>query len=109
MDILEYVVNVENDAKEDLNFPMTYQGNEDINIVEPKYNNLKSGEKVKFKIKSNIKEIIIIDEQWYYLKKNEEGFFELETVIKSKKGNTVVIGKKLPNNSCSYLASYEIK
>ena len=109
MDILEYVVNVENDAKEDLSFPMTYQGEEDINIVEPKYNNLKSGEKVKFKIKSNLKEIIIIDEQWYYLKKNEEGFFELETVIKSKKGKTVVIGKKLPNNSCAYLASYEIK
>ena len=109
MQILEYIVNVESDAKEELSFPTTYKGKEDINIIEPKYNNLKSGEKVKFKIKSNLEEIIIIDGQWHYLKKNEEGFFELETVIKSQKGNSVIIGKKKPPNSCEYLALYTIK
>ena len=109
MQILEYIVNVESDAKEELSFPTTYKGKEDINIIEPKYNNLKSGEKVKFKIKSNLEEIIIIDGQWHYLKKNEEGFFELETVIQSQKGNSVIIGKKKPPNSCEYLALYTIK
>ena len=59
-----------------LAFPLFYSGNEDINIIEPFYDNLKSGEKVKFKIKSSLDEIIIIiDEKWHRLKKNNEGFF----------------------------------
>ena len=106
--ILEYRVNVENYAKEKLAFPMTYSGSEEVNIIEPLYDNLKSGEKVKFKIKSNLDEIIIIDNQWHYLKKNEFGYFELEINIKSKKGNNVIVGKKKGSNSCSYLVSFNV-
>ena len=53
-DILEYIVNVSNNVKNKLSFPKTFKGKEDINIIEPIYNNLKSGEKVKFKIISNL-------------------------------------------------------
>ena len=106
--ILEYNINVEKNSKEKLAFPMTYGGSEEVNIIEPLYDNLKSGEKVKFKIKSKLDEIIIIDGQWHHLKKNESGFFELETKIKTKKGNNLIIGKKKGTNSCGYLVSYNV-
>ena len=108
LDILEYTVNVSNDAKNKLSFPKTFKGKEDINIIEPIYNNLKSGEKVKFKIKSNLEEIIIIDGKWNYLKKNEEGYFEFETTIQSQKGKSVFIGKPKPPKSCDHLVSYDV-
>jgi ribosomal protein L20A (L18A) len=107
-DILEYIVNVSNNVKNKLSFPKTFKGKEDINIIEPIYNNLKSGEKVKFKIKSNLEEIIIIDGKWNYLKKNEEGYFEFETTIQSQKGKSVIIGKPKPPNSCDHLVSYDV-
>ena len=59
--ILEYSVNVENDAKNSLKFPHSYSGSKDINIIEPLYDNLKHGQNVKFKIKSNLETLIIID------------------------------------------------
>ena len=34
--------------------------------------NIKSGEIVKFKMTSNFDDIIIIDNQWHYLKKNDD-------------------------------------
>ena len=107
-DMLEYAVNVENDAKKKLAFPEFYSGKEELNVIEPFYDNLKSGEKVKFKIKSNLDEIIIIDEKWHRLKKNEEGFFETEIKIKTIKGKNVIIGKKDGSLSCSYLVSYNV-
>ena len=103
--ILEYAVNVENNAKKHLKFPTFYAGNEDINIIEPLYDNLKSGEKVKFKIESILDEIIIVDDEWHYLKRNEQGYFEFETIIKTKKGKTVEIVKK--TDSGSYLTIFE--
>ena len=78
LDMLEYAVNVENDAKKKLAFPEFYSGKEDINVIEPFYDNLKSGEKVKFKIKSNLDEIIIIDEKWHRLKKMKKDFLKLK-------------------------------
>lgn len=108
-DILEYIINVNSDAKKELFYPHFYKGKSDIIIIEPLYNYLKSGEKVKFKIKSNLEEIIIIDGKWNYLKKNDDGYFLFETNIQTQKGCYVVIGKKKPDsNSCDYLAKYDV-
>ena len=109
-DILEYSVVVDRDAKKELSFPQSYMGKEDINIIEPLYNNLRSGQKVKFKIKSNLDEIIIIDGEWHHLKKNPQGFFELEKIIQSQRGQSLVVGKPKPENpnSCDYLVTYNV-
>ena len=74
--ILEYTVIVENDSKNELKFPMTYNETNNINLIEPLYDNLKSGEKVKFKIKSDLDTIILIDGKWNYLKKMKMGFLK---------------------------------
>ena len=108
-DIITYVVNVENDAKEELKFPHTYNGSEEINIIEPLYDNLKTGDKVKFKIKSALDSIIIIDGKWHYLERNEQGFFEEEITIQTSSGKGLVVGKKNENNGCSFLVQYSIK
>ena len=110
-EIIEYIVNVKNDATKQLSFPQSYKGKEDINIIEPLYNNLKRGGKVKFKIKSNnLNQIIIIDGEWHRLQKNASGYFELETIIQSQSGSSVVVGKPNPNdpNSCDYLVKYNV-
>ena len=74
--ILEHTVIVENDAKNELKFPMTYNETKNINLIEPLYGNLKSGEKVKFKIKSDLDTIILIDGKWNYLKKMKMDFLK---------------------------------
>ena len=106
--ILDYVVNVEKDAKEQLSFPTIYSIAKNINLIEPLYDNLKSGEKVKFKIKSDLETIIIIDEQWHYLKKNQNKIFEDEITIQSKPGSNVVVGMKKESNKCEYMLSYKV-
>ena len=106
--ILEYAVNVENNAKNHLKFPTFYAGKEDINVIEPLYDNLRSGEKVRFKIESILDEIIIIDDEWHYLKRNEQGYFEFETIIKTKKGKIVKIGKKTDSGSCLPIIQYNV-
>ena len=106
--ILNYQVIVENDAKEQLSFPKFYRGKEEIIIIEPIYDFLKSGEKIKFKIKSDLDEIIIIDQIWKYLKKNKEGFFEFETIIKSSRGQSLKISKRNGPNNSNTLAEYSI-
>ena len=62
---------------------MTYNETNNINLIEPLYDNLKSREKVKFKIKSDLDTIILIDGKWNYLKKNENGLFEEEITIQT--------------------------
>ncbi len=108
--LVEYVVMVENDSIQQLSFPKFYNGKEDLNIIEPVYNNLRTGENVKFKIKTNLEEIVIKDgDEWYYLKKNEQGYFEKEFVIESQPGQTVEIGKKNPNaNNYLFLVCYNV-
>ena len=106
--ILEYMVNVQNDAFQQLAFPITYAGCEDINIIEPLYDNLKQGQPVKFKIESKLDEIIIIDGEWHHLNKNQNGYFEFDTVIKTQRGNNVNIGKKNGMNGCDSLVSYKV-
>ena len=91
---LYYVVNVENDSKINLSFPETFSGSNKINIIEPFYDKLKSGEKVKFKMISDIDKIFIDNgDTKEYLEKNENGFFEKEIVIKSKPGDKIRIGE----------------
>ena len=106
--ILGYTVNVENDSKKILKFPHPYSGSKDINIIEPLYDNLKHGEKVKFKIKSDLETLIILDKEWHYLNKNEEGYFEKEITIEKEVGKNLIVGKKTENDSCSYLMAYDI-
>jgi len=108
--LVEYVVMVENDSIQQLSFPKFYNGKEDLNIIEPVYNNLRTGENVKFKIKTNLEEIVIKDgDEWYYLKKNEQGYFEKEIIIQSQPGQNVKIGKKNPNeDNYLFLACYNV-
>ena len=108
LDMLEYAVNVENNAIKKLAFPTLYAGKENINVIEPMYDNLGSGAKIKFKIISTLNDIIIIDNIWNYLKRNAQGYFEFETIIKSKKGNKVIIGNKTETGSCGYLVQYNV-
>ena len=67
--IIDYIVKVENDAKKEIYFPRIYDKAKNMNLIEPLYDNLKSGGKVKFKIKSDLDTIIIIDNEWNYLEK----------------------------------------
>jgi len=107
--VLEYAINVENDAIKKLTFPTFYAGKENINIIEPLYDNLRSGEKVKFKIESILNDIIIIDDdEWHYLKRNEQRYFEFETIIKTKKGKNVIIAHKTGFITAGYLAQYNV-
>ena len=100
---MKYKVLVENDNKEQLSFPKFYSGKEDITIVEPVYNFLKSGEKIIFKIISDLDKIIIVDQMRNYIKKNEQGFFEFETIIQSSRGEFI----KISNNS-NTLVKYNV-
>jgi transglutaminase/protease-like cytokinesis protein 3 len=106
--IVEYKVNVENDTKKELKFPHAYSGANAIQLIEPLYNGLKSGTRVKFKMKSDLDTIIIIDgDTWHYLKRNKEGFFEKEIKIQSKPRKTVEIGKH-EAKSCLSLFIYDV-
>ena len=110
-DISEYSVEVEKDNKQKLSFPKFYSGKEEINVIEPLYDNLKSGQRVKFKVKSNYEEIVVIDGgrgQWLKMVKKENGFYELEIELKAKKNDSVTIAKKTSSSGCSYLVSYHV-
>ena len=106
--MIEYKVNFENDAETELKFPREYFGANAIKLIEPLCNVLKQGEKVKFKMESDLDTIIIMDGTWHYFKKNEEGFFEKEIVIQSTPGAILVIGKIDGSKSCKYLITYDI-
>ena len=108
--ILIYIILVKKNIRRELEFPKYFNESKLIKIIEPLYNNIKSGDKVKFKIKSHLDKIIIVDEQWYYLDKGENGYFEKELIIKSKEGQKVIIGKENKNkeNTCIFMASYNI-
>ena len=108
--ILVYIVIVEKDSKKEMKFPKFYNESKQIKIFEPLYNNIKSGDKVKFKIKSNLDKIIIADDHWYYLKRGENGFFEKEIIIKNSPGKQLIVGKENENkeNTCVFMASYNI-
>ena len=106
--IVEYKVNVENDTKKELKFPHAYSGANAIQLIEPLYNGLKSGTKVKYKMKSDLDTIIIMDSTFNYLKRNEEGFFEKEIEIQSKPGENLKIGKSNGANSGLSFFKYDV-
>ena len=108
IDMLEYTVQVENDSKQKLFFPTFYLGHEDINVIEPLYNNLKSGQKVKFKVKSKYENLVVIDDKWNKMIKKENGFHEIEIKIKTQKNSTIGIARLTGATSCSYLVKYNI-
>ena len=112
--IMTYIVDVQKESINELKFPYYYQEAKEIEIIEPIYDNIKSGQNVKFKIKTNLNDldtIIIIDGQWHYLNKDEQGFFEKEITIQTPPGKNIIIGKRKDNNdlSCQYMAAYTIK
>ena len=105
--LLEYIVNVENDAQKELFYPFSYGAVRDLYLIEPLYDNLKLGQKVKFKFKSDyFNTITIIDQEWNYLKKNNEGFFEKEIIIQSQSGQTISV---CGNNNSSYTTLIQYK
>ena len=108
--ILTYIIIVEKNMEKELKFPLYYNESKQIKIFEPLYNDLKSGDKVKFKIKSDLDKIIIADEQWHYLNKDANGFFETEIIIKNRPGQKIIIGKENENkeNTCVFMASYNV-
>ena len=113
-DIMTYIVNVHNDNSYELNYPRSFAGASDVQIIEPEYDNIRSGQNVKFKFKTDSPEIdtlIIIDGQWNYLNKDPNGYFEKDITIQSRPGTDLVVGKRKENNDlkCSYLYSYRVK
>lgn len=90
IDLMCFVVELENDSKKEIYYPC-FSNYDDIKIIEPVYDNLKLGEKIKFKLKSDLERIFIYDgKNSYNLYKNQEGIFEKEIIIK---GKTLHIGK----------------
>ena len=72
---LTYVVKVENNSEKILSFPENVSGSEKINIIEPFYDKLKSGEEIKFKMISDLEKIAINNgDTKEYLEKNEIDF-----------------------------------
>ena len=61
IDLMCFVVELENDSKKELYYPC-YSNYDDIKIIEPVYDNLKLGEKIKFKLKSDLERIFIYDQ-----------------------------------------------
>ena len=111
--IMTYIVDVQKESINELKFHYYYQEAKEIEIIEPIYDNIKSGQNVKFKIKTNLNDldtIIIIDGQWHYLNKDEQGFFEKEITIQTPPGKNIIIGKRKDNSdcNCSYLVAYTI-
>ena len=111
--IMTYIVDVQKESINELKFPYYYQEAKEIEIIEPIYDNIKSDQNVKFKIKTNLNDldtIIIIDGQWHYLNKDEQGFFEKEITIQTPPGKNIIIGKRKDNSdcNCSYLVAYTI-
>ena len=70
--------------------PKVYKS--DVTIIEPIYNILKKGEKVTLKFKSDVAdEIIVTNNNWLYIKKNENGIFETTITVNT---DQVFIGIK---------------
>jgi len=104
--MIEYYPTCKQDAVKELYFPIFYSDSSEIEVINPLYDNLKSGDEVNFIIKSkSLDEIIIIGDKFYYVKKDNEGKFERTVKI----GNKCAIGKKNSKNQCEYLVKYDIK
>ena len=113
---MEFIVILENDSKNEIYFPK-YSNYDDIEVIEPIYDNLKSGEKIKFRFKSNLNNLsrifIYLDGNSINTTKNEDGIFEKEIIAK---GDSIKIGKitlvKISSNtyqsSTSIVITYKV-
>ena len=108
--MMTYIISVQNNSLKELKFPVFYSDAKEINLIEPKYDNIKYGQKTKFKIKSKLDTIIIIDGNWHYVNNDGEDIFEDEFTIKTEPGKNVIIAKRKDNNdcSCSYMVAYTV-
>ena len=103
--MIEYFANYNEDSVNELHFPEMYSDASDIQIIQPLYDNLKIGQDIKFIIKSDVlDELVVIGERNYYLKKNKEKIFE-ECV---KVGKKCGICKKNENGQYVYLVKYNV-
>ena len=107
---LIYIANCLKDSEDELDFisPYTYQDFEEIEIIEPIFNNwLKVGKEVSFKIYSKKFDSIIIDNgDNENMEKNSNNIFEKKITIKSK---YLAFMNKIKENTYSYLFKFEIK
>ena len=49
-----------------------------------------------------------MDDEWHKMVKKEDGFFEIEVIIKTKKGSEVSIVRMTGPSSYSFLVSYKV-
>ncbi len=106
----DYFVEVENDAEKELYYPSVYSQilARKIFLIEPIYGILRHGEKVKFKLKSDLDTIAIKDNNnWIFLEKNNEGFFEKEITIQTKPGENIPLITK-GKNSAPGILEYQV-
>ena len=104
-EMLNYYPECNQNLQNELHFPEIYSYSSDIQIIQPLYDNLKSGDEITFIIKSNIlDELIIIGNQFHYINKNKEGYFEKTIKIGAK----CAIGKKNQKGQYVYLVKYNI-
>ena len=103
--MIEYFPESKQNLISELHFPKFFSESSDIQIIQPLYDNLKLGQEIKFIVKSNVlDEIIIKGEHWYHVKKNNNGYFEENIKI----GKNCIIGKKNLKGQCLSLVKYNI-
>ena len=80
--------------------------NNDITIIEPVFNIMKKGEKVRIRMHSVITdEIIITNDKWLYIKKNERDFFEATITVNT---DEIFIGRKTDEKDFLTSIIYEV-
>ena len=80
--------------------------NNDITIIEPIFNIMKKGEKVRIRMHSVVTdEIIITNDKWLYIKKNERDFFEATITVNT---DEIFIGRKTDEKDFLTSIIYEV-
>lgn len=80
--------------------------NNDITIIEPVFNIMKKGEKVRIRMHSVVTdEIIITNDKWLYIKKNERDFFEATITVNT---DEIFIGRKTDEKDFLTSIIYEV-
>ena len=86
--------------------PKSYDN--DIILVDPIFPKLQMGKEVTLKFKSDtVKEIIAINGEWLYFKKNEDGIFEVK--ITPKVDEIKILKKKENSNGGIYSKIFKVE